>query len=135
MSMSFKLTSVRYWVIGLAVFVCSPAVLADSCHLERIVEVAMSVTRGGQVVVPVEINGIHVKMAIDTASSLTNIYSGATAALNLTPSDTLKGGVLHVGATSLSARTFAQIGERELAPCQRIGLPVEQNICTAPERG
>jgi hypothetical protein len=100
--MSFKLTSVRHWVIGLGVLVCSPAVLADSCHLERIAEVVMSVTKGGQVVVPVEINGIHVKMAIDTTGSLTNIYSGATAALNLTPSDTLKGGVLRVGATTLT---------------------------------
>jgi hypothetical protein len=81
------------------VLVCSPAALADSCQLGRIAEVAMSVTKGGQVVVPVEINGIHVKMAIDTASSLTNIYSGATAELNLTPGDTIRSGVLRVGTT------------------------------------
>lgn len=102
MLMSFKLTSVRDWVIGLGVLVCSPAVLADSCQLKRIAEVAMSVTKGGQAVVPVEINGIHVNMAIDTAGSLINIYSGATAALNLTPSDTIRSGVLHVGTTSLT---------------------------------
>ena len=100
--MLFKLTRVRHWVIGLGVLLCSPAVLADSCGLGRIAEVAMSVTKGGQVVVPVEINGIHVEMAIDAAGSLTNIYSGATAALNLTPSNSFKSGQLRVGATSLT---------------------------------
>lgn len=82
--------------------VWAPLVLADGCKLERISEVPMSVTSTGQVVVPVEINGIHVKMAVDTASSLTNIYSGATAALNLKPADSLKRGVLRVGATNLT---------------------------------
>jgi predicted aspartyl protease len=100
--MSFNLLSVRHWVVGLSLLVCAPVVLADSCQLERIAEVEMSVTKGGQVVVPVEINGNHVKMAIDTTSSMTNIYSGATAALNLKPNDNLKRGVLSVGATALT---------------------------------
>ena len=100
--MSSNLASVRHWVVGLCALVCAPAVLADSCQLERIAEVPMSVTKGGQIVVPVEINGIHVKMAIDTANSLTGIYSGATIALMLKPNDSIKRGVLHAGATILT---------------------------------
>jgi predicted aspartyl protease len=100
--MSFKRSSVRHWVVGLGVLLCSPAVLADSCQLELISEVAMSVTKSGHVVVPVEIDGIRVRMAIDTASSLTNIYSGAMTELNLTPKDTIKNGLLSVGATTVT---------------------------------
>jgi hypothetical protein len=86
----------------MCVLVCAPAVFADSCQLERIAEVTMSVTKGGQVVVPVEINGIHVKMTINTTGSLTTIYSGAMAGLNLKPIDNIQRGVFHAGATNLT---------------------------------
>jgi hypothetical protein len=98
--MSCNLASIRHCIVGLCVLACAPTVLAENCQLERIAEVDMSVTKGGQAVVPVEINGIRVMMAIDTAGSLTSIYSGATAALNLRPKNNLRSGVLHIGAIS-----------------------------------
>lgn len=100
--MSYSFTSVRNFFAGLCLLLIAPAVFADGCLLERVAEVAMPITKSGQVVVPVEINGKHVKMAIDTTSSITSIYSGAITALNLKPANTLRGGRVHVGATAVT---------------------------------
>jgi len=80
----------------------SSSASANTCRLERVAEVPMSVTKSGQAVVPVEINGIPVKMAIDTAGSLPIIYAGATEALNLVPIQSIRRGALHAGPTSLT---------------------------------
>ncbi len=55
--------------------------------------------KDGKIRVPVEINGNRVTMALDTTGSLPSIYSGATAALNLQPRQTIRRSVLRVGST------------------------------------
>jgi hypothetical protein len=88
--------------VSLCLLVCAPVVLADGCQLSQMAEVPLTTIKGGQVVVPVVIDGNHVKMAVDTTSSLTYIYSGAVTALNLTAGANLRRNILRVGATRLT---------------------------------
>jgi hypothetical protein len=84
-------------LVGLSLLMCAPAALADGCRLERVAAVDMSATNTGQVLIPVEIDGIKVQMGIEAGSGLSIIWSGATDGLGLKPKTTIAQGLLNAG--------------------------------------
>ena len=97
-----NIARLRRWLPGLCLLACASVAHGGNCPLERLAEVPMFLTKGGQITVPVEVNGIHVRMALDTTSSLTNIYSGALAGLSLKPRNNVRPGVFYAGSKPLT---------------------------------
>jgi hypothetical protein len=91
-----------HWFLGVCLLLSARTVVADDCRLERVAAVDMIVSKDGQVQIPVEVNGIHVRMGIDVGSTLSAIWSGATAAFNLQPKEKFASGRLTAGQASLT---------------------------------
>jgi predicted aspartyl protease len=87
---------------GMCLMLAASAVVAEDCRLERVAAVEMTISKDGQVQIPVEINGTRVQMGVDVGGGLSAIWSGAVAALNLQPKDSIARGRLNAGAIPLT---------------------------------